>query len=89
MLDNQGNSLCTFGIKICPFVVFTNFNTFASQRLVFEEKNLPFLLENSSNLTHEFLYDNFNKKILLNLMHFQEEMVNFFPQKRGAEKRKC
>ena len=21
-------------------------------------------------------------------MHFQEEMVNFFPQKRGAEKRK-
>ena len=50
-----------------------------------------------------FLYDNFNKKILLNfvvkiviqkphasnLMHFQGEMVNFFPKKRGTEKRNC
>ena len=26
---------------------------------------------------------------VLNLMHFQGEMVNLFPQKRGAEKRKC
>ena len=24
-----------------------------------------------------------------NLMHFQGEMVYFFPEKRGAEKRKC
>ena len=29
-------------------------NTFASPRLVFEEKNEPVLLENTSNLTHEF-----------------------------------
>ena len=29
----------------------------------FEEKNEPFLLENVSTLTHEGLYDNFNKKI--------------------------
>ena len=30
----------------------------------FLKKNkVPFLLENVSNLTHEFLYDNFNKKI--------------------------
>ena len=41
----------------------TNFNTFASQRPVFEGKNEPFLLENASNLTHEISYDNFNKKI--------------------------
>ena len=31
------------------------FNTFASQRLVFEEKNESLILENSKNLTHEFL----------------------------------
>ena len=37
--------------------------TFAFQRLVFEEKNEPFILENASNLTHEILYDNFNKKM--------------------------
>ena len=40
------------------------FNTFASHRLVFEEKNEPFILENASNLTHEGLYDNFNNEIL-------------------------
>ena len=34
----------------------------------FEERNELFLLENVSNLTHEFLYDNFNKKILLNFL---------------------
>ena len=49
--------------------------------IVFEGKNEPFILENASNLTHKFLYDNFNKKIFLltlsykmyvsNLMHFQ------------------
>ena len=49
-------------------VILNNFfNTFASQGLVFEEKNEPFLIENASYLTHEFLYDNFNKKILSNL----------------------
>ena len=40
-----------------------NINTFASQRLIFHEKNEPFLLENVSNLTYQFLYDNFNKNI--------------------------
>ena len=38
------------------------FNTFASQRLVFWGKNEPFILENALNLSHEFLYDHFNKK---------------------------
>ena len=62
-------------------------NTFVSQPFVFEEKNEPFVLENASNLTHEFLYNNFNKNILLNilvkiviknLMHFQGEIIPFF-----------
>ena len=96
----------------------------------FRKKYEPFLLENASNLTHEILYDNFNKKIysvwtdvhtlsfitylkcyltlsllstsffreknlfsicrtktyVLNLMHFQGEMVNFL---LNNEKRKC
>ena len=38
----------------------------ASRRLVFQGNNESFLLKNASNLTHEFVYDNFNKKILLN-----------------------
>ena len=45
-------------------------NTFASQCLVCEEKNEPFLLENASNLTHEFF-----------MTIFQGEMIHFFPQK--------
>ena len=40
--------------------------TLVSERLVFDGKNEPFLLENTSTLAHEFLHDNFNKKILLN-----------------------
>ena len=32
----------------------------------FEEKNGPFLLKNASNLTHEYEYNNFNKKNSLN-----------------------
>ena len=44
--------------------LFLYFNTFASERLIFDGKIEPFLLENASNLTHEFLYDNFNKKTL-------------------------
>ena len=51
-------------------MLFTNanklFNIFAFQHLVFEGKNESPLLENASSLTHEFLYDNFKKKILLN-----------------------
>ena len=31
--------------------------------ITLEKINDPFCLENASNLTHEFLYDNFNKKI--------------------------
>ena len=43
-------------------------DTFASELLQFEEKNEPFCLENTSKLTHEFLYDIFNKKILINFL---------------------
>ena len=32
------------------------------------KKNKPFRLENASSLTHEFLYYNFNKKILLSFL---------------------
>ena len=58
---------CYLGLFI--FISLSNYiiqNTFASQRLVLEEKNEPFLLENALNLTQKFLNDNFNKKILLN-----------------------
>ena len=58
--------------------------------------NEQFRLENESNLIHEFLYQNFNKKVLLNFlvkchtethelnfMHFENEMVHlFFLQKK-------
>ena len=37
-------------------------NTFASKRLVFEGKNESFRFENASNLTHDLLYNNLNKK---------------------------
>ena len=67
-------------------------NTFASERLVFEEKNEPFLLKKTSNLTHELLYDNFSKtnyqnflvKIVIkkthvsNFMHFQDAIAHLF-----------
>ena len=43
--------------------IYTVFNSYTSQRLVFEGKNEPFLHKNASNLAHEFLYHNFNKKI--------------------------
>ena len=35
-------------------------NNFAFQSFVFEGENKPFILENASSLTHEFLYDNLN-----------------------------
>ena len=61
-------------------------NTFASLRLVFEGINEQFLLGNASNL-----YDNFSVKIAIQklIIHFQGEIVPFFPQKQAAEKRKC
>ena len=40
-------------------------------------------------MAHEFLYDTFQKTHVSNLMHFQGEMIIFFPQKRDFEKRKC
>ena len=43
-------------------------NTFISHRLLLNGKNEPFRLENASNLTHVFLYDNFTKKNLLNFL---------------------
>ena len=61
------------------------FNTVASQRLVFEEKCEPFLLENTSNLIHEFLYDNFNKKILLRHVKIKHCLVTC-PQLRDTRK---
>ena len=42
-------------------------NTFASQRFIFKEKNKPFLLQNASNLTHDF-YMTIVKKNLLNFL---------------------
>ena len=45
---------------------------------------MSFLLENALNLTHEFLYENYNKIILT---HFEEKNSPFLPQKQGAEKR--
>ena len=47
------------GIRKSPIFI----NTFAPERLSFEEKNESFCLENASKLTHEFLYDILNKKI--------------------------
>ena len=61
---------------MCCILVLYIINTFASQRLVFEEKNELFLFENASNLIHEFFHDDFNNKIYQNV----------FPQKRGALK---
>ena len=77
-----------------PLLLKCNINTFTSQSLIFEEKNEPFHLEKASNLTHEFLYDNLNKKILLNflvkvviqklmcqiLCIFKEKWFIFFPR---------
>ena len=46
-----------------------SFNIFASKRLVFEKKlNESFSFKNASNLTHGFIYDNFNKKIKQNIV---------------------
>ena len=56
-----------------------DFLNLLSSVFILRKKNQPFLLEHASNFSHDFLYDNFNKKILLNLMHFQGEMVRFFP----------
>ena len=64
----------------------SNFNTFASQHLVFEEKK-PFFLENRSNMTHEFFS---YKNSCDNLNAFSRQNGQYiFPQKQGAEKRKC
>ena len=58
-------------------------NTFASQCLVFEEKNEPYLLENAPNLTNKFLHDNFNKNILLNFLVKTVVKSTSFPRVLG------
>ena len=50
-------------MRVTELKINENINTFTSQRLVSEEKNEPFLLENASNLTHEFLYNNLTRYI--------------------------
>ena len=54
----------------------------------FEEKKKrsPFRLGNTS-FRHEFLYENFTKKFLVNflvkiVLHFQDETVHFIPPKK-------
>ena len=54
---------------MCYNFLYFTFNTFASQRLLFEEKKKEQLLtENASNLPHDFLHDNFNNRVLLNFL---------------------
>ena len=40
-------------------------------------KNKPFFLKNTSNMTHEFLYDNFRKKILMLELSYKYSCVKF------------
>ena len=47
-------------VILVVFFLNKELNTFASYRLVFEGKNVPFLFKNASNLTHEIFYDNFS-----------------------------
>ena len=54
-------------------------NTLDSQRLVFKDQNEPFFLKSSSNLTYEFLYYKFNKKI------YQNFLVKIVIQKRMCQ----
>ena len=90
LIINYMRSSETFITSNIPLL---SFNTFPSQRLVFEGKNEPFLLENASNLTHEFLFDNLLIKIVIQnscvkFDEFSGRNGSFFSQKRGAEKRK-
>ena len=75
-------------------MILRTLSTFASQCLVFDQKNELFPLENASNLTPGFLYDNFNQKILVNFLvkiviknsfvkidAFSEENGSFFSSK--------
>ena len=53
---------------------------------VLKEKNIQFCFNSTSNLTHEILYDNFNKKILLNFLVkiiIQSSSVKFDAFSRG------
>ena len=60
--------------KIIKLIINTYFSP-----PVFEGKiNEPFCLENASNLTHEFLYDNFNKKIFFLKLLYKKSSVIFF-----------
>ena len=46
--------------------------------LFLREQNEPVLLENTSNLTQMFLYDNFNEKILLNYIMYILKVYQYF-----------
>ena len=52
---------------------------------VFEGKNEKFLLENTSNLTHEFLYE---KNLCMKFDAFSRRNVSFFPSKTRRWKAK-
>ena len=76
----------SFQSNIMELLVNRQFvNTFASQYLIFQGKNEIFLHENAKNLTHKFLYDNFNKKIYSNFLVkivMQGEIFHFFSKTR-------
>ena len=52
--------------------------------MVVQKKKESVLFENASNLTHEFLNDNFNKKFLLNFL----AKISHFPFKNEAPRSK-
>ena len=56
-----------------------------SNKIVTAENLLTLLLLSASFLLN-FLVNCHTKTRVINLIHFKEEMVHFFPQKRGVEK---
>ena len=52
-----------------------NINNLASRRLVFKEKNEPFLFENASNLTHVFFMTILTRKFFFSETRSLEEKV--------------
>ena len=74
---NQGRFRVLFHNYTNYFLLLGCFslNTFATQRLVFEGKNEPFLLE-------KFLLNFSYKNLCVKFDAFQREMVHFFVKKR-------
>ena len=68
-------------------------NTFASERLVLEEKSQQFIIENASSLTIKknvkLLKLSYKKNSCVKFDAFSRRNGSFFPQKRGAEKGRC